>query len=695
MLTNTHLFSEAAQHFKKYGRYCDYPQGTPSHYIFWKDELEKCIYGHQIGDVRITGDHYYYLNYVQIKITQEIKNPVTGKVNKKKIVDFPKFWDGDYNFFWAKEIAVNGSTEEFVKKLNLQWTPLSLKGGHNLMVGKARRKGFSYKNAAMISNGYNTIRNHKSLVCAFEKKFLYPDGTMKMVTDNMDFLNKETAWRKRRQDINQQAHRKASYKAYENGVEVHKGYMSEVQALTFKDNPDAARGKDADIVVLEECGAFPNLKDTFFSTKPCVEDGGVQTGVMILFGTGGDMEGGTIDFESMFYNPEPYNILPFDNIWDDGAQGMKSGLFFPDYQNKVGYMDKDGNSLKEEAIKAEQAKRDRIKNTSKDPQAYDKHITEYPFKPKEAFLRSNINLFPTAALSEWRNRIEQTGIFKNMGVTGEMAKTGNGVVKFVRNENKRPVFKFPADKGSDLTGCVVIYQVPYRGPDGKIPEDMYVAVHDPYGIDSANGQSLGVTYIIKRMNNFSQPDDMIVASYVGRPDSLDEYNEEMFLLAEYYNARIAFENDRGEVIPYAKRTGRLWLLHREPEIYDNDDGTRFKTLGRKFGISMGSKERKKMAEIYLRDWLKRKRGVNQKGFIERNLHKIYDPALIDELIRFSRDGNFDRVSALLVWVFQEKAMLEQDVEETDQDENTESFWDRDFFSEDNPNNPNIDGDIVY
>ena len=669
MLANTHEFSRAGKHFLEHGFYCGDPQGSAAYFEYWAEELRRCTNGYSVGDVSITGHHYFYLNYVQIKLTDK---------GNKKIVSFPNFWDGDYEYFWLQEIARNGIDPVDYKRLNLSTfvDKAHMDGSRHLIVGKARRKGFSYKNAALVTNTFNTERNSYTLLCAFDKKYLYPKGIMAMVTDNMNFLNEHTGWAKRRQVVDKQNHRRASYLEYMSGQQVEKGYKSEVEAITFKDNPDAARGKDASIVIFEECGAFDNLKASYLATKPTVEDGGITTGQMILFGTGGDMAGGTIDFESMFYNPEAYNLLPITNIWDEGADHTTCGYFFPAFKNKIGHMDVNGNSDMDGARQSEDAKREQIKRDSKDAGVLDKHITEYPFTPKEAFLQHTSNIFPTAALMEWRNELMRSGMFKSLAVPGHLVQGKDGI-KLKPDDRLRPVLKFPVPRGDDTTGCVVMYQSPYK-ENGEVPRDLYIIAHDPYAQDG-RGQSLGAAYVIKRVNALSQPDDMIVASYIGRPDTQDEYNNTLFLLAKYYNARIGFENDRGEVIPFAKRHKLMQHLLPEVEIFDKTDNVRIRKLGRSYGMSMGSKERKGQAEIYLRDWLKTPRGRNESGEIRLNLHQIYDIALIDELVKYNRRGNFDRVSALMVGMFHLKDLHTREVQVVEE-QSVDTFFDRAFFS---------------
>ena len=656
---NTHLFKEAGQFFQENGVYTFHPHKSIAWKNFWDEELRRTREGFTSGDITITGDHYFYLNYVRIKLSRDKHDPITGKTRKEKWEDFPGFWDGDYEYFHKFNEA--------------QAT------GQHVIVGKARRKGFSYKNAAIATNIYNNKKNSKVLLCAYDKKYLYPDGIMGMVTSQMNFLNEHTAWKKRRQKIDRQEHKRASYLVKVDGVELEKGYMSEVQAITFKDNPDAARGKDADIVIMEECGNFDNLKATYGSTLPCVQDGDNTTGTIVMFGTGASFEKSAMDFESMFYNPETYNILPFDNVWDEGGQGTSCGFFFPDYQNKIGFMDKEGNSQIEAARHAETKKREYIKSVSKDPYAIDKVITEAPFTPKEAFMKAKGNVFPTAALSEWRNELLRTGLFKDIEVNGTLFLSSKGV-EFQVDPNVRPVSKFPHEKGMDLTGCVTIYDSPFKDGEGNTPDNMYKIFHDPYAQDGGLGLSLGAAYVYKRVNKYHSPDDMLVAVYVGRPGTQDAYNENLFMLAEYYNAKICFENDRGEVIPYAKRFHKLHMLEEEVDIYDKSEGVAIRKLNRAYGMSVGTKERKGQGELYLSQWLRTKRATRDDGRVVYNFHKIYDLALLEELIKYDRDGNFDRVSALIVGHLMLKGIYNQEIEAAEEvDEDGTSFWNRDLF----------------
>lgn len=638
MWINTTEFRREALTFLKRGYYCDYPVGSYGYKEYWAEQLRRCIEGYSVGGEYITGDHYGYLNFAQIRLTQtENEQGLISKAKIKssqKVVTFPDFWDGDAEYFRAIKVA--------------------RKEGKHIILAKARRKGYSYKSAFMIANRYNTIRNSVTLIGAYEKKFLYPEGTMTMATNYLNFFNEYTGWRKRRQMVDKIDHKRASFVVKENGIEIEKGYKSQIIAVTFKDNPDAARGKDSTLILFEEAGAFDNLKASYMATRPTVEDGTITTGMIILQGTGGDMSSGTIDFESMFYNPEPYNLMAFDNVWDEGAYGTKCGFFFPYQKNLVGFMDSDGNSLETEALEYIHEKRAHVRDTTRDPSTYDKYVTEYPTCPKEAFMQISSNIFPIGLLNDWRNKM-MINKHLHIGVPGIIVDTGKKV-EFQPSNTVRPITKFPHDPNDHNEGCVVIYQEPYLDESNHVPDDLYILVNDPYAFDKTTSSiSLGASYVIKMFNNYSFPYDMIVASYIGRPDSQDDYNEIMFNLARYYNAKIGFENDRGDVVGYAKRTKQLNMLKEEVAIMDHNEDISFRKLGRSFGVSFGTDERKSQGDIYLKDWLKTKRGIDENGDKILNLNYIYDIALIDELIKYNRKGNFDRVSALRVYMFYMKA----------------------------------------
>jgi len=77
--------------------------------------------------------------------------------------------------------------------------------------------------------------------------------------------------------------------------------------------------------------------------------GAIKTGMITIFGTSGDMEGGTVDYADMFSRPEAFGLLPFENSWDERDTEEKVGFFHPINWNMEGFYDENGNSDKEGA----------------------------------------------------------------------------------------------------------------------------------------------------------------------------------------------------------------------------------------------------------------------------------------------------------------------------------------------------------
>jgi len=674
---NTNCFREEGLSFQKNKYYTPEAWGSPAWVEYWNEQLRRCKEGYSVGGAYITGHHYFYLNFTNIMLTKDKGEEKVVKDIKKtsgsKVSVCPDFWDGDYNYFHALDIARNGCTREYFDNLNLGLTVQDrfLTGGYHMIVGKARRKGFSYKSAAICTNIYNTEPDSLVIIGAFDKKFLYPRGTMGMTSRFMDFLNANTGWRKAREFVDKQEHRKASYKSFKSGVPVENGYMSEIIALTFGDNPDAARGKDAKLILFEEAGKFNNLKDSYMATKESLEDGAFITGQMIIQGTSGDMEGGTIDFADMYYNPEAYDLFPFNNIWDENAEHSLCGYFHPETLNLVGFYDKEGNSDVENAKNYELNKREVLRKAANSSYVLQKRMQEKPLCPSEAFLTVSTNDFPIVELQHQLDlvRRENLHVKKSMPVTLYREEETNKVkVKLDLNGTLKPINSYKI-KDEDIRGSVVIYEYPV--PDA--PKGLYKIGYDPYRQNQAlSSTSLGATYVYKGVLQGSATYDCIVASYIGRPNTSDDYNRNLEMLAELYNAEIGYENEVTEVRSYFTKRKKLHLLAVQPDAIISATIKNSK-VARVYGIHMNEKL-KDAGEKYLKQWLLTEKNIDENDKLILNLNTIYDIGLLEELIQYNRKGNFDRISAMIVLMM----FIENDGENkihNKKQEDDEKFWD--------------------
>lgn len=706
---NPNVFRQEAIHFMKYGFYCPDPPGSISHKEYWDEQLKRCIEGYEVNGVKITGHHYMYLNFTQIELLdhekisdkEEQEPDLTYEADSdatvaSKITSMPDFWDGDYDYYWSIEIAKNGlftkaaiaTTEEekaaykklrtkeerdkakqaILDRLRLRVIPHPdyLDGGNHIIVGKSRRKGYSYKNAAICANIYNTQRKSITIIGAFDKKYLYPSGTMGMASNYLDFLNKHTAYTKAREKVDQQEHKRASFEEIINGAKVESGYQSEIIAVTFGDNPDAARGKDAKIVLFEESGKFPNLEVSYKATQPGLTAGKFITGQMLVFGTGGDMEKGTVDFAKMFYNPLQYKLMPFRNIWDENASETYCGFFHPVYWNMEGFYDEQGNSFVEQAIAHEKKYREELIKNSTDTGAIQSRVQEFPLSPSEAFLTVSVNDFPVVELRNRLNKVKRENLHLKLGQPCHLYRDEHGkvVAKPILEMEKQPLWDYQP-KTSDLRGAPVIYEYPISNP----PKGLYKIGFDPYrqAHSSEKVPSLAAIYVYKSSHKFSYTRDTIVAQYVGRPSDPDDVNRIAEMFAELYNTEVMYENEVTHVKDYFVRRKKAHLLASQPDTVISKLVNNSK-VNRVYGIHMNEKI-KDGGEKYIKQWLLRVRDYDETGQKILNLDTINDPALLEELISYNRKGNFDRVMSFMMVMFQlaeeEEGKIYGEAEESD------------------------------
>ncbi len=673
------VFRKEALNFVKNGYYTPAPTGSPEWILYWTTQLERCSNGYQVGNWKITGHHYFYLNFIKIEVAVEISEDVAEKEQR-----FPDFWDGDYDYFWSLDIArfgvipkekylveqgftiennilptysrLSDEDKELYKKaqiktlddlkLRVKPHPDYLTGGYNLCVGKARRKGYSYKNGAICANTYNTKRNKLTLIGAFEKKYLYPKGTMQMASDYLNLLNQHTGWAKKREYVDRVDHRKASFSEEKNGVKYEAGYQSEIIAVTFQDNPDAARGKDSYYVLFEEAGVFPNLEEAYKATAPGLRAGRYMTGQIIIFGTGGDMESGTIDFSKMFYNPVGYRLMPFINIWDENALESTCGFFHPFYLNFEGYYDEQGNSDIDRALADEDKIRENIIKQAAGNKILQGRVQEFPKSPSEAFLTVSYNDFPVVELRNHLNKVirEKLHLRKSQIVT--LFRDDKGVAKYKADlSGEQEVIWDYIPKTDNLAGAVVMYEAPVE----NAPKGLYKIGYDPYR--QVNGTSLASIIVYKGTHkNSIRNNNTIVAEFTGRPRDPDDVNRIAELLAEIYNTEVMHENEVTHVVNYFKRRKKLHLLAAQPDEVISANITNSK-VARVWGMHMVDKL-KDAGEKYIKQWLLEEVDFDEHGNGILRLQTINCPGLLEELILYSRKGNYDRIMALMQVMFQ-------------------------------------------
>ena len=671
---NTEEFRRPAQFFLKEKKYTRAPRHTRPWYEFWREEQRRCKEGYSVGGVRITRHHYFYLNYCQIlRISDDdlIRVEKGGGVAKEYL--FPAFWDGDYGFFHALDIARFGIRDpddpllsitahrkrELFEELHLPFNIEHLDGGKHLIVLKARGKGYSYKTGSILSQQFNLGFKSKNFALASEREYLIRDGVLSKAWDNVAFLNNHTAFRQPLL-IDTQMHKIAGYRKVVHGAEVTLGRANEIMGVTTKNDPDKARGKRGDYIFAEEAGKFPNLLKAFQIARPSVEEGAFRSGQLVVYGTGGTAEANYEGLETLFNNPDAYNCLAIENIWDEGVVNKTGGFFVPAWQNWEGYMDSHGNSDEVGARLHHNTTRDLIKQ-SPVPGALAQYVAENPFTPREATLNVTANSFPILELTAQRDWLEASGRWKTLVQRGKMIDSQDGLIFMPKNPGYN-INKWPAMKDDDLDADVSVYESPYRNIDGTVPDGLYIACCDPYAHNQStdSAPSLGATYILKLTNNFSPTlNESIVAWYVGRPAMQDDYNDQLFKLLRYYNAKLGFENDRGNIKDYATYHRYLHFLETEFQMLFKKS-LQSTNVKRNYGMHM-TPQRKEQGELYIRDWLNSKISTDDDKNEIKILHTLMDIGLLNELIKYNPEGNFDRVSSLMIGMYHQRENISKRV----------------------------------
>lgn len=246
---NTDKFRQAALTFQKTGKYCAYPNNTQEYFAYWDQETDRCLNGYTAEDGDwISGYNYFYLNYCPM--SRIVYKEINGKQKKINDFTFPDFWDYDVYFFYAVDDAQQQ--------------------GKHLALLKSRRRGYSYKGAAMACRDYYLIPNSKTFVYAANKQYLTEDGILTKAWDYMDFIDKNTAWGKKRSVSTATRRRAGFFTKDEYGNVVELGYKSEITGLTLKDNPSVIRGKRATLILFEEGGCH------IAGTKVMMADGSLK-----------------------------------------------------------------------------------------------------------------------------------------------------------------------------------------------------------------------------------------------------------------------------------------------------------------------------------------------------------------------------------------------------------------------------------
>lgn len=684
-LTNPHIlenmdyFRPSAIHYEKYGTFTNLrPNANPnSEYGKWIREERRRIwegYVRESDGEWVTGYLYWFLNYSPMMLSKirEYKDK-DGKKRKSKRADrvesLPECWEGIYWRFHCLDQASNGGLYN------------NFEGGQHMAELASRGKGKSYSLASILNHIFVVGENKdahekvKGIVTAYQKEYLTKDGVLNKFVDMANFCATNTQFpRKRLKSSLQEMTWTMGYKDIE--LDIEKGTQNTVLGVSSKDDESKLRGKRAAKILIEEFGTFPRLVDLYNVLLPSVQDGDIIFGQIYMLGTAGDNESDFAGAQEIMYNPKGYNMYALPNVFDKYNQGKPYFVFFfPGYINRKGCYNEDGVSDIIKALIEILMNRYRVKYNSTDPNTIIKTIAEIPITPAEAIVKTGVNMFPVADLTERIGQLDSNPTEYNDVYVGDLVFSKDGKVEY-KPTSAQPIRDFP-HKDNKIEGAIEIFQMPEIDKNTNKPyNDRYILGADPYDDDESNTMSLGSIFVLDLWT------DRIVAEYTGRPSFADDYYEICRKLCLFYNGRLNYEYNKKGLFSHFSTRNSLYLLTdvldflKEKQMMKDGIGNKSKGTNASPAINAYARSR-------LRSWLLSPVPVIQtidgesKEVMVPRLFTVRNRALLKELINYNSEGNFDRVSAMgmLMLLREDKMIKYQGNIGEDRQENAESSYD--------------------
>lgn len=647
-VTNPHIledmdyFRPTSIHYEKYGCFTFLkPNSNPnSEYGKWiNQERDRCWNGYmrESDGEWVTGYMYFYMNYCPIMVVATEENSIVAN----RIEGFPETWEGVYLRFHYLEQARNGGLYNLFK------------GGNHAAELARRGCGKSFGLASIMSHNFILGENQKAkkrtmtVLTAYSKEYLAgKDGTISKFLPMIDFCATHTQFpRKRLKSSLQDMHWQMGYKDAETNIE--KGSLNSVIAVSSKDDESKLRGKRG-YILFEEFGTFPRLIDIYNIVRSSTEEGDYVYGLIYLVGTAGDSNSDFAGAQEIMYNPIGYNVYALPNVYDKVNQGKSHFVyFFPGYLNRKGCYNKDGVSDVIKALIQILINRRKVKNNSGDPNTILKTVAEIPITPAEAILKYGVNLFPVTYLTERLLQLDSNTLEYNDVYAGELVFNKTNEVEFKIN-GENPIRVFP-HKDNKIEGCVEILKMPEKDKTGKVFKDRYILGADTYDDDTANTVSLGSIFVLDLWT------DTIVAEYTGRPKFADTFYEICRRLCLFYDGRLNYENNKKGLFAYFSRMQSLYLLTDVLEFLKDKDLVKGYSFGNKSKGTIASAPINNYGRTLLKDWflkpidieIESEDGTTQMVKIA-NLYRLRSRALMQEAIGFNTEGNFDRISAMIM-----------------------------------------------
>lgn len=572
---------------------------------YWRIQQERCINGYTIGGVNITGEHYFYLNYIKIL------RVVDGSKRKKWYV--PRFIDLDYDFFHSYRIA------RFIEnKLGLPVTG-------------SRQRGKTYKSASLATYELVFQPRSQTVIVSYESDYGY--DTFLKVKSNLDGLV-HTEFFKRRLKADDEMI-KIGYKLRDNLTKeyIESGFLSELHLRVAKNNPQCTIGLTPSLVLREEAGKFNNYDAQYNYMRDQIVSEGQSTGFILDFGTGGEMtKGGSYGLKNSIYAPDKYDYHGFNEDWGEHGEYLpnskkKVGFFIPAWRGLI--MDDQGNSMYDKSIEIIKANQKKYED---DPVEYATRISQEPVNIEQSFWIPGEDIFNIRLLNKRLSDIVRTDSLNNMVQKGNL--------EWIRDSKGNII---DVEWIPNINGPFQIIE----HPEWTLPENqrklnvnknngwnVYISGCDSYDADSSTTDSEGSIFIYKRFIHPGATGDLFVAQYTGRPDA-DEFYEGTAKLNWYYKARMLFEATNLGIKTWYINNNMVQYLKEKPQVAYSD--IKDSKANYTYGLQM---------PIHVKEYCIRE----TKKWIDKLYENLFFKDQIQDLIKFTRETNHDRTISTMLCI---------------------------------------------
>lgn len=504
---------------------------------WYAEQLHRCIYGFEYKGQRITGDHYWMLNFTPFLVMLKDEQ---GKPTGERDIDFGYFaYQHDYIY-------------KLVEEAHWEGLKFMLMGGRGF--------GKTYIILSILAKQYYLKPHSLSFVSASNSK--HAGEAFDKLKDMLTAIDHAHPTLALARLTDTRYSIKSGYEINKDGVKMQEGPMSKLQCVIYGDNPGITRGSRPHAQLLEEVGDWAtgkgDLKSCIGASEGSWAIGAEKTCRVFMVGTGGSIA--SDQAKDIFLNPGAYDVLAVNDFTKE--TNKKHCVFIPSHYMLGGMGWERTGVNNNEASEAYLLKR---REAAKDDiEIFDKRVQEYPMTISETFKKSGTNIFNQRKISkQWADLQygKDTVIIPEKGfLDWKRSKAGKIVgVEWAKNPN----------------GNIEIVEHPYRGESGnQVYSDLYVAGVD--GIDQGildstaiKGRSSMACLIKKRIVDggyFKHTSNMYVAKYLGRSlDVRDDY-EEVLKLSMYYYAKVNLEYTKIGIAQYFREKKQYHRLMKRPLI---------------------------------------------------------------------------------------------------------------------------------